>query len=429
LGVLSILALINAFFIYYFKSNVYLIYFFYLLATIAYVAMVFIRYGEILPKSSIFYYYTKIFYEGIQTLIFYLNILFIYKSVLTEYPPFKKLNWLINMYTVFVVFQITLSLIWVLRVNPVFFVSTRLITIGISLFFYVSMARLIGIIYVRHLFIACSVLLLFSLLAFYDATVNLETSVFRGFQFICIGYVLEGLCIAGAFVYRIYSINQQSTSRELQLQKQLLTTQSEIQAQTLQHIGREIHDNVGQQLTLASLYAQQLVYDQPPSPKNEKITSISKIINQALNELRSLSKSLTNDSVKTGNIVELLEEECRKIEKLKTFQISFITNLNTLILNYQAKIVVLRVVQEFIQNSIKHSYCKNIQVALQENDNKVELTLKDDGIGFDVKKIGQGGGNGLINIKHRTELVNCVYSLQSELNKGTILRLIFPNTL
>ena len=392
--------------------------------------MVFIRYGQTVPKSSILFYYSKIFYEGIQTLIFYFNILFIYNSVSAEHPPYKKLSWLINVYTIFIVLQISLSLIWILRTNPIFFVTTRLVTTVISLFFYISMARLLRIIYVRHLFIACTVLLLFSLLAFYDATVNVKTSTFRGFQFICIGYVLESLCIAGAFVYRIYSINQQSTNRELQLQKQLLTTQSEIQVQTLQHIGREIHDNVGQQLTLASLYTQQLIYDdRPPLPISDKITSIGNIINQALNDLRSLSKSLTNSMVNTSNIIDLLEAECLKIEKLKAYKINFNSNVKTLELNYQAKIVLLRVVQEFIQNSIKHSRCKNITIALHKNNDKVQMMLSDDGVGFEIEKVRYKGGSGLANIKRRTELVNCIYSLQSTLNKGTSLQLTFFDTI
>lgn len=392
--------------------------------------MVFIRYGQTVPKSSMLFYYSKIFYEGIQTLIFYLNILFIYNSVSAEHPPFKKLSWLISVYTIFIVLQISLSLIWVLRTNPIFFVTTRLVTTVISLFFYISMARLLKIIYVRYLFIACTVLLLFSLLAFYDATVNVKTSTFRGFQFICIGYVLESLSIAGAFVYRIYSINQQSTNRELQLQKQLLTTQSEIQEQTLQYIGREIHDNVGQQLTLASLYAQQLIYDDSfPPPIKDKITSISGIINQVLTELRSLSKSLTNSMVNTSNIIELLEAECLKIEKLKAYKINFNSNVKTLELDYQTKIVLLRVVQEFIQNSIKHSCCKNITIGLHKNDDKVEMILSDDGVGFEIEKVRYKGGSGLANIIRRTELVNCIYSLKSTLNKGTILQLTFFDTI
>lgn len=99
--------------------------------------------------------------------------------------------------------------------------------------------------------------------------------------------------------------------------KELLRSQLEIQTQTMQFIGREIHDNVGQKLTLASLYTQQLSYENKAPQINDKIENISHIINQSLTELRQLSKSLTDDSIADNTITALLQGECDKVNGTK----------------------------------------------------------------------------------------------------------------
>jgi len=96
-------------------------------------------------------------------------------------------------------------------------------------------------------------------------------------------------------------------------QKELLSTQLEKQNQTMQHIGREIHDNVGQKLTLTSLYTQQLAFENKAPHSNDSIENTSKIINESLSELRELSKTLTDNSIELKSINELIAAEVKKI--------------------------------------------------------------------------------------------------------------------
>lgn len=74
--------------------------------------------------------------------------------------------------------------------------------------------------------------------------------------------------------------------------RELLATQLEIQQATMQQIGRELHDNIGQKLTLVSLYTQQLLYENKVPEVSETIEQVSQIINQSLQDLRSLSKNI-----------------------------------------------------------------------------------------------------------------------------------------
>jgi signal transduction histidine kinase len=87
------------------------------------------------------------------------------------------------------------------------------------------------------------------------------------------------------------------------------STQLEIQQATMQQIGRELHDNIGQKLTLVSLYVQQMLYENKAPEASERIDQVSQIINQSLQDLRSLSKTLTDDNINQKEIVTLIQEE------------------------------------------------------------------------------------------------------------------------
>lgn len=85
----------------------------------------------------------------------------------------------------------------------------------------------------------------------------------------------------------------------------------------MKYIGREIHDNVGQKLTLASLYIQQLIFENNTPHINSTIDGVNDIINESLKELRQLSRSLTGDYIKCNSISELIKKECEKINIIK----------------------------------------------------------------------------------------------------------------
>jgi len=202
--------------------------------------------------------------------------------------------------------------------------------------------------------------------------------------------------------------------------QEIIENQLEIQTHTMKHIGREIHDNIGQKLTLASIYVQQLEYENKAPQINNRIKTISEIINQSLIDLRQLSKSLTDDSIKNNTLFDLLKNECDKIKDLKECHIHFKGDRNINIKSYQKKSILFRVAQEFLQNSIKHSNCKNISISLQKEDTTLLLVLKDDGKGFNVKNL-KSNGIGLKNMRNRTKLVGGTFKLESEKSLGTKL--------
>lgn len=250
-------------------------------------------------------------------------------------------------------------------------------------------------------------------------------------SFIIFGNIILLIFITGIIVF-IIQYRKRKTAHENEKNmitekhtKELLSTQLEIQQQTMQHIGREIHDNVGQKLTLASLYTQQLAYENKAPLITDKIETISNIINQSLAELRQLSKSLTDDTINEHDIVELLQIECDKVNDLKKCTVVFSSNQNNINLTYQTKSIALRIVQEFLQNSIKYADCKSIIVNLSATSTTLQLYLQDDGKGFEVTNVNQKG-IGLSNMKKRTALIGGTYNLQSKIAAGTQLNITIP---
>lgn len=235
--------------------------------------------------------------------------------------------------------------------------------------------------------------------------------------------------IAGSVLYILHNRNRKieaiKEKEKLQVihQKEILSTQLEIQTQTMQHIGREIHDNVGQKLTLASLYSNQLDGDELLPQQKEKITKIGSIINESLAELRSLSKSLTSNYMAETPLAELLHTELTKVQLVGSVnivqQIAMVRPVTVLV-----KTIVVRIVQEFLQNSLKHAACKNIIFELKETMAGLEIAIHDDGKGFNTTD--NHSGIGLYNMKRRAEMIHGKLAILSEPGKGTSLSLFIP---
>jgi len=331
---------------------------------------------------------------------------FIYNTLILENPKFEKLNFIFKFYAVFTISYIVILILFpnfVLKSNT-FFIGSRLIIFLLSLIFYYHISKEFKKTYFKFLFFAITSLLLFGLLAFFDSIINPHTGLYIGFEYLCLGYIFENICFACAFIYKYFSVNKQKNEAEITHELQLSVVQLEMQQQTMQHLGREIHDNIGQKLTLASLYTQQLGYENKVPMIKSTIENISDIINQSLNELRQLSKNLTDNNIESSTLNQLLEIECNKFNDLKKCKITFSGELISSVLTYQSKSVLLRISQEFIQNSIKHSKCKNIYVSLNQTNKKIKLSLQDDGKGFDIKT-NNSNGMGLSNIKSRIKLI------------------------
>lgn len=229
------------------------------------------------------------------------------------------------------------------------------------------------------------------------------------------------------FQYRKKKIIHQKEKEAIEKQHKLdlLNNQVQIQHQTMQHIGQEIHDSVAQKLTLASIYVQRMQFENKLPEAKDGLDGISKIINDSLVELKQLSQSLTDSRIQNANLAELVKMECSQVNATGICKAAYDGDENPLI-SIAVKSSLLRIIQEFIQNSIKHAACKNINIHLQQLGNKLELQLMDDGKGFDIATVRKGAG--LDNIRRRIQSLGGTYSFDSGTTTGTKLYLTIPST-
>lgn len=240
---------------------------------------------------------------------------------------------------------------------------------------------------------------------------------------IVIAVLITGILIF-AFQYRrrrvLHELEKKKISEQYQID--LLNAQVESQVQTMQFIGQEIHDSVTQKLTLASIYAQRIVVSDSAQSLVQTITSINAIINDSLTELRDLSRTLTDLKWQEKNLNELLIQECDRVNKTG---VNCLLNVpeSAMILGNSEKSFLLRVVQEFIQNSLKHSRCNTIYICLEETTPQIKLVLKDNGRGFDTS-IMSSSGTGLNNMKRRLSSIGSHFKLTSKEGEGTKLEIV-----
>lgn len=205
-----------------------------------------------------------------------------------------------------------------------------------------------------------------------------------------------------------------------QHKNELLNQKLLAQQQTMQHIGREIHDSVGQKLTLASLYAKQIELSGNLDARS-KLKDIGLIIDESLSELRHLSKSLSDPSKFHDNLAKLISDEAKRINSAGICFISIVgTGIDSVIPPYETNIF-FRILQEFIQNSLKHADCRRITIVIDMEGEELQICVADDGKGFDTAVVSDGIG--LQNMKRRAAQINANFQLTSIAGEGTILKL------
>lgn len=222
-----------------------------------------------------------------------------------------------------------------------------------------------------------------------------------------IGVALVVIILSLAVVLAIINYKQKQASyfrekklMEEEFQRQLLQSQIEVQESTMSTLGQELHDNVGQLLSSAKMLlgAAERQIIQPP----DSLITASATISNALQELRMLSKVFNKEWLSKFDLIENLE---REINRLNTAQFVSVQLINDAIVTFgsEEQIILFRILQESLQNAIKHASAKNIAVHIAELHNNLTITITDDGCGFDTGAIAEGIG--IMNMKHRVNLL------------------------
>lgn len=239
---------------------------------------------------------------------------------------------------------------------------------------------------------------------------NLTTLLSFG-TVVALAFVVFVILLAYLFTTRKNKLLKEKQLMKSQFEQELLQTQLEIQEQTLKTISEEIHDNVGQVLSLAKLNLNTF-----ESNSEQKLQDTKQLISKAINDLRDLSRSMHGDRIAELGLQQSIADELQILENSGEFE----THLKIIGEAYkllpQKEMVLFRIVQEALNNCIKYSKAKNITVVLNYNRGNFLLHITDDGIGFDTQI---KTGIGLKSMQNRAALIGGEFSIQSSAGNGT----------
>lgn len=205
-----------------------------------------------------------------------------------------------------------------------------------------------------------------------------------------------------------------------QFEQEIAKSRTEIQEQALKNIGWELHDNVGQLLSVARMQLNILQAKIPDNCKSDA-ADISELVGNCLKEIRLLSKTLNPDVIREIGLVKSIELELERFNKLNFLKANLEIEGEEQEITHKDEIIIFRILQEFFANVIKHSKAHSLLVRLIYKPNELVILAIDDGVGFNYSEIDKGSG--LMNMQSRAELIGASYLLQSLPEKGVKLTL------
>ncbi len=217
------------------------------------------------------------------------------------------------------------------------------------------------------------------------------------------------------FVRRKNKLLEEQEKAKKAFDRELAESQIEIREETLRNISWELHDNIGQLMTLAKIQSQ-MAQDKP-----EMMAEVSETIGIGINELRALSKLINPEALKSLSLNEAISLEIERFNRLKFIEAGLKVEGEKRFIENNREIIIFRILQEFFSNTIKHSKASKLLVTLTYSGDFLLIKAEDNGIGFTPKN--DFAGIGLKNMQTRAQLINSVLNIKSEKNKGTSLEL------
>ena len=227
------------------------------------------------------------------------------------------------------------------------------------------------------------------------------------------------------YLNKIYKMRAEREQLEARIFGEVNNARNEIQQATLNTISQEIHDNVGQLLSLTKM--QLNLIEESPEKDNNLVRDAKDNISKAMTDLRDLAKGMSSDRIKLLGLFDSVVQEASRINKVGRLQVDVESSGNKLEPEHQKQLVLFRVIQECFQNIIKHAQANHVLVIFTYQLDSFDVVIKDDGIGFDYHPGSPASeGLGLMNIFNRIHLVGGDVTLNSSPGAGTTIHIKVP---
>jgi PAS domain S-box-containing protein len=194
------------------------------------------------------------------------------------------------------------------------------------------------------------------------------------------------------------------------------------------HIAREIHDELGQQLTVLKMDVAWLSkkINGTSNAIKEKLNDLTSLLDNTVQSVRRIASELRPSMLDDLGLAPAMEWHLNEFGKRSGIKILFHEPDQELELPKQVKMGLFRILQESLTNVARHSKATKVQVELKEKNKRLLLRIEDNGIGFDQQQVAQKKTLGLLGMKERTAMMGGSYEIQSKPGKGTEISVDIP---
>ena len=236
------------------------------------------------------------------------------------------------------------------------------------------------------------------------------------------------IAIIGLLIYRQQKLKHRQQAQEFELKSAIsqIENQNKLQEQRL-NISRDLHDNIGSQLTfiISSVDNVKYAFDIDNKKLDDKLTNISSFAKETIVELRDTIWAMNSNEISFEDLESRINNFIEKAKDAKDeIQFSFETDIDlkdTKLTSVEG-MNIYRTIQEAINNAIKYADATTISIAVKKIETQIQITIQDNGIGFEQATIEKG--NGLQNMQKRIEDIGGKFSLESS-NQGTTITMVF----
>jgi two-component system NarL family sensor kinase len=214
---------------------------------------------------------------------------------------------------------------------------------------------------------------------------------------------------------------EREKEREISYIKELSGVKSEVQEQTLLNVARELHDNLGQMLTVTKMKTDGLSQEKFQEGQSE----IASLLDEMIGEVKFYSRTLNSDRLKNQGLYMSMSNELERISRMGVIHVQNELEATLKLDDPDHEVIVFRIFQEFLNNALKHSEGDKYHFQSSTKANELLITMRDNGVGFDLAETAKTS-SGLLNIKSRASLVGGAVQIQSTPEEGTSIELRIP---
>ncbi len=211
--------------------------------------------------------------------------------------------------------------------------------------------------------------------------------------------------------------NMKLQEAALHYERELRSAETAVKEGVMEHISRELHDNIGHMLTSLRLQMEIKMLD--GSHNEQLLLPMQQTLVTASEQLRMLSRTLNPEFLASNDLIASVKLEVDRIRHGRILNINFVYSDQSIRISKEQQLLVFRIFQESISNIIRHSQANHVEVHIKHEPD-FSMNIQDNGKGFEQSAIKE---NGIRNMRKRAELADMQLDIHSSPGKGSLITL------